>query len=438
MSAVTSRLFDAASWCAGVARAERCPADRLWIDFVCAACGRERAATFRYPSDGASARSLGAIWSTVGGALTQRPVSVDEHDFDAARACPCGAPAHHRRTVAAALLRPMIGTGSLFIALEALDGQTMWRLDDGAATPLRIEDPRQAFGRPLALFEPLASIEVTEGTLALGEGAWLVVGSDAASLSTLARARLGDVDRVVVRLDAGSAQGAPALAAALEAGLAIALIVAQAQVLQHARAWARARLGADVRALDGARLELVTERGCWPIAVAAVALDMAQRGVVLAEACARALADASDALDDRLETLRALVALAPGASFDVEGHLATPRAPDGAQGAPVALAALPAGLHGGPIEELAREAAFYFDAAPPWADRRRVCPCGAAARVELRAVPWPWNGSPSEQPWAVERAADRAVVIALSCDRHVRILPESALRRMNLSLEGGG
>src|SRR5690606_8700885 len=117
--------------------------------------------------------------------------------------------------------------------------------------------------------------------------------------------------------------------------------------------------------------------------------------------------------------------LVPGASFEVEGAKATALLADGRAVRTMELTDLPAGAGTLSADVLAREAAFLFDVAPPWADRGRVCGCGAALSVESRLVAWPWP-EPSTRPrvvrmWAEEGRRGAAEVVALCCDRHVRI-----------------
>jgi hypothetical protein len=86
---------------------------------------------------------------------------------------------------------------------------------------------------------------------------------------------------------------------------------------------------------------------------------------------------------------------------------------------------------------LAREAAFVFDVAPRWADRSRVCPCGAACSVERRLVAWPTEAAGHAQPWLLDLWGNAesqrvAEVVALCCDRHVRIPSEVELREMGI------
>src|SRR6185503_9676739 len=101
-----------------------------------------------------------------------------------------------------------------------------------------------------------------------------------------------------------------------------------------------------------------------------------------------------------------MTALFSGSSFRVEGSRATAQRADGQDGRTLELAEIPAGAGDLPIEALARDAAFLFDAAPPWADRSRVCPCGAGAGFERRLVAWPWRGPAAEKPWVVSTWGD--------------------------------
>ena len=461
VEAARASLLESASWWSAKARSEAFPVDRLWVRFHCGACGTDFDGVFRCPTSpwmgeigSPLYRDAEELARFVEDSLTRRPSAVEDADWKAAAECVCKSPHHQRRVIGAGLFHTVYGraTGLVVARIEGVpDVWLLLRDESGAPDPI-VSSPGElaAFlGRPLTLFDAwrdlVEELPVREGTVigrAVEQGVLLFAAAGEANLSAGIAAHLDASRRVVVRLDASTARspGWPTslqpLADAMDEGAAVALVLERDALLAQSRAWARSRLAADVTIAEGHWL-LRTMTGDWPLAPERIALSMVRFGRTLAEACAAELARAEEALADRLETLRVLTSLVPGASFEVEGTRATARLATGRNGQTIEVTDIPAGASALSPEDLAREAAFLFDVAPPWADRTRVCGCGAARGLERRLVVWPWTGSPAERPWAIrvwgtEQSPSAAEVVALCCDRHARIPSEAELRLMGV------
>ncbi len=461
-AAARAALLDAATAWSAKARLEAFPRDRLWVRAGCGACGRAIDRVFCYGNSpwtggdgGPLYRELGDLPAILDDALRGRPAHVDREQWRLALDCGCGAPAHHRRAHGAALLHAVLGSGAGLVVsnVEPEGGATFLRAADGGASLVPFDGTpegfRAAFGvpfSPLDAWEELArDLPARAGTVfgATAEPgvSWLGAVSEA-ELSAGIAAHLGRAPRIVVRLDPSTVDGPGwpsrlrVVARSIEEGAAVAMVVERDVLLAQARAWARARLGADLRE-DAGRCVLRSERGDWPISPERVALSMVRYGRTLAEACAAELSEARDSLDDRIATLATLTELVPGSSFEVEGTSARARLADGRDGQTLELTEIPPGTGALSRDVLAREAAFFFDVAPPWADRTRVCSCGAAARLERRLVAWPWRGDDGRRPWVVglwgdEREPRAAEVVAIVCDRHATLPAEVELRSSGL------
>ncbi len=454
--AVRAALLDSISWWSAKARTEAIPSDRLWICFSCSSCGAVFDRVLRCPEiqddDARIYRGVGDVDRTLDDLLGARPRFVDPSEWKSASVCVCGAPHHLRTTAAAGLFHTVIGGGA-GLAVARIDGMTTWlRCPDGSGA-LETIDPssfREAFGRPLTLFDPwsdvILKLPLHPGTVVgtpAEPGVFLFAAADRAALDHGIRAKLGAKGRVVVDIEPTTVEGAawPArlllLARAIEEGARAAVVVERGAMLAQARAFARGILGGDVRSGPRDAWMLATEKGEWPVLPMRIALAMAARGHTLGEATAHELTQAAREIEDRIATLTALTAIVPGSSFDVEGSTATARVVDGRPARTIELSDIPHGANALGPEVLAREAAFLFDVAPPWADRSRVCPCGAALAIESRLVSWPWAGPESARPRVVRVLADEgrpgaALVVALACDRHVRIPPERELAQLGI------
>lgn len=451
---IRALLHESASWWSATAQREPLPLDRVWACFHCTSCGEIFDRTFRCPSGpwtGEQAplyRSPAELERVVEDTLASRCSAIAPDEWRRAAECACRAPHHHRRVAAAGLFHTMMGAGAGVLHVRVEGEAPEWlRLPEGAGAPSPAPDLLTAFGGSLTLFDAWAELTqrlpASPGTVVgagAGSGVLVLAASSEADLAAGIRAKLGVVRRIVVRLDASTVLGAAwprsldLLARTLEEGAAAAIVVEHDAMLAQARAWARSRLAADVRDDGQSAWTLTTDHGEWPLAPARIALRMAQLGRTLAEACAHELHEAMAAIDDRIATLGALTSLVPGSAFDVHGTTATARLPDGRSGRTLELTDIPANAGALPSEVIAREAAFFFDVAPPWADRTRVCACGAAMAMERRLVPWPWGGPQDEWPWVVHVWRDEAQVraaeiVALVCGRHVRVPAESELRR---------
>lgn len=470
--AVRTTLFESARRWSVIATSESRSIDRLWIGFECGACGESFGRVFACPEQPAAPLYRGAdeVEGAVDALLAGRCPLIDPPTWRAAAECPCDGPRHLVAARAAALFHPMVGSGAGLVVARIGGGSEWYRLAEGSGA-FGAVDPaslRGAFGRPLTLFDALVELlpqlppkpSTIVGTAA-EPGVWFFAAEGAAALELGVDAKLEGRPRIVVRLEPALARSAlwhPALrelAGVLKERVTVALVVETEALLAQAQVWARARLDGEVHVEPGADLlgsgELrlsaadgsgpapwvfASESGHWPIDPRAIAVTMARTGQPMGEAVASASTEAARALADRVATLRALVEQVPGGSFDVEGAVAIARASDGRAVRTIQLVELPAGAGELPPEMLAREAAFLFDAAPPWASRARVCPCGAALSVESRLVAWPWADA-SRRPKVVRTWADEhrgaAEVVALCCDRHVRIPSVAELEALGLS-----
>ena len=451
-AAARAALRESASWWSAKARHEPLSIDRLWACFSCGACEATFDRVFTCPeSDLPLYRNAGEVEALIAEVQTGRSPLIDAATWRSAAECECRAPHHHVSVGGAGLFHSVIGGGAGVVATR-IGGTAEWhRLSDGSGVlePFDAASLRSALGRPLTLFEawselaprlPVAA-ETVVGTAA-EPGVWLFAAASAAALDLGIQSKLGARARIVVRLEPSTARAAswpPSLgiiASVMEEGAALAIVVERDAMLAQARAWARSRLGCDVRVVDAGRWALASDEAEWPIAELPIALAMTKTGRTLGEAVASALTEAARAIEDRIATLRALIERVPGASFDVEGGKATARLADGRAVRTIELAQLPAGAQSLSAEVLAQEAAFLFDVAPPWADRSRVCPCGAALSIESRLVAWPW-AEPRTRPrvvrmWAEDGRPGAAEVVALCCDRHVRIPSEAELRELGI------
>lgn len=449
---VRAALLESARWWSAKARSEAGAIDRLWVALECRGCGELFDRIFVCPEepDPPLHRTADEVEAALDELFAGRSPLIDEPTWREATSCECGSPRHLASTQGAGLFHAMLGSGAGLVVAR-IGGRTEWyRLADGSGVPEAIEGSsiRASFGRPLSLFEALAELlpqippkpSTVVGTAA-EPGAWFFAAESAAVLELGVDAKLGGRPRILVPLEPAMVRSLlwPAslreLARSIEEGIVVALAVETEALLAQARLWARARLDGDVRVREGGGWAFASERGHWPIEARSIALSMARTGRTSAEVVASALAEASRALTDRIATLHALAEEVPGSSFEVEGEVATARGPDGRAVRTIRLSELPAGAKGLPPEMLAREAAFLFDTAPPWASRARVCPCGAALSIESRLVPWPWP-DPSSRPklvrtWADERGG-AAEVVALCCDRHVRIPSVEELEALGL------
>lgn len=418
-------------WSARVRR-EVLAHDRVWLAFGCGACGATRDAVLEHGASpwlgegGAPLyRTREELEALVGAALRGRPAFVAADDWEALSACPCRAPRHHRRVLGAALLHARPGEGA-GLALLALEGRApAWlRVPDGGV-------PAPTEPGIVTLLDAWAALPDPAEDRAVGReleaGVWLFAATDPARLALAMASTLGTLPRQVALLDA-------TVSRALGRDAARALAVSTDALFARLRAWARSALDADVLRSERGPV-LATAEGDWPLRLDRVVRAMAEHGRTPGEAMAAELDRARRALADRLETLRALTERMPGASFELEGTRAVARRPDGRAGLSVELADLPEGAATLDPALVAREAAFLFDAAPEWADRLRTCPCGAPASLARRLV----GGSPDDAraPWILRwfgpsDAPTAAEVLALACDRHVRVLPEAELRALGL------
>ncbi|MCC6877102.1 MAG: hypothetical protein IT378_22550 [Sandaracinaceae bacterium] len=455
-------LEQSVSWWPARARAEILARDRAWIAFTCGACERAWDRVFRCessPHAGVEGTApLYLLFEDVARvlqeALSGRPAFVDADAWSEAHACECGAPAHHARVAAAALFHTVLGSGAGVVVLrraEAEPALEVARVPEGGLLEAIEPTPsasRASLGHPLTLFESWRELVprlpsepgVVAGNAA-ARGVWIFAARDHDALEHGIRTKVAAKQRVIVELQAPTVRAHwPAslggMAELVEAGGACALVVEREVLVATTRAIARGRRELDVRDVDIDHLELGGLELPWPIAPSHVALAMMRLGRTLPEACAHLIERAADSVAKRIEALRAMCALVPGGSFELEGTRATARHADGRMGRTLDVCDLPEGAAlAGP--ELAREVAFLFDLAPAWADRTRVCPCGAPATVERKLIAWPWRGAPEAAPdplqtFMRENGEGCAVVVALCCDRHVRVLAGAELERLGL------
>lgn len=450
--AMRAALHEAVGLWSSRARTETFPRDRLWIYFTCDACRASYQCVIQVASspwiDGDPPplyHDAAGVDALLERALSSRPVEVDEEEWTRATTCACRAPRHHQRAIGSALLHDVLGCGAAAIASRLGSVREWLRAPDGcgAFAPFDPASFESTFGRPLSLFdswlELAPSLPPRTGSIAgvIAEpGVILFAAPDERALDAGIAAKIGLRPRFSVRIDPSipaTAAWPSSLRHAADDGV-LALVVDRDTMLAQARAWARSRADGDV-AERGDEWTFVCGRGEWPVVPGNVALLMARAGRTLAEACAHAIDEAVRAIDDRIATLTAMTELLPGSSFVVEGTRATARRADGAEGRSLDLDAIPAGAGSLSPEALAREAAFLFDVAPPWADRSKVCACGAAACLERRLTGWPL---PDDRPWLLATWGDgaephAAEVIAICCDRHVRIPSERELRAIGVT-----
>ena len=444
-----ARLREASLWWSAKARGERLVADRLWLAFRCASCGRcvDRALALPgldSPEPPYSTRNEAV--ELVVEASAGRPRGIEESAWDAACRCACGAPPHNGTPIGAALLNASRDGAPLSIHTLLGEPARAARWLDSAGQPRPIELDEVV----LSLFDGWAEV-ATQLPLQRGRvigleptpGVFLFAASDDSELEAAVEATLGDARRLRVKLSVETILSArwprtlEPLAAAARDGAAFGCVIREDTLIAQLRAWARGRMSADVRSTGG-ELFVVTDRGEWRLEPSRIAMRLAQRGYPLRYACALELAGAIDALDDRLETLRRLAELSVGSTFEVTGTTAVARRADGEPGETLELEELPAAAGALAPAVLAREAAYLFKAAPPWADPMRVCPCGAAVSLERRLVEWPWRGDEPPRTirtWGTDEGAQAAEVVALCCDRHVRIPSARALAAAGIDEE---
>lgn len=463
------RLLDDVSWWMAHVREEPCPRDRLWLDLRCGACERSGTAVLRLtaPWTTGAPAWISASWeleARLREAARARPSFLDADAWRDAHACACGAPEHHRRVTGVALLRAMPGSGAGLVAAVPADAGALrrWRVPiGGAAQPLSETDAiDDVFGTPLSQHDGWAPLLerlpappdlLSEHVIGVESepGVWLLIGPSREALRWALAQRLGDAPHLAVDV-APEGLDWPArlepLADAAGRGAGVVAVERDA-AFRQVRAFARGQLHMDARmgedATDGHVITLSDDATSCIAHLEEIALRVAKRGAPLAWAVAGVLSEAAEASAARLGVLKRLVDQVPGASFELERGRVHARRPDGTPGRVLELASLPRDVDAVDEAELARHAAFLFDLAPAWADPTRVCPCGAASTVERRVVPWPWTGEADSKPMLVERlepeGADSpgvAVVVALCCDRHVRVPAAVELERMGLAAGG--
>jgi hypothetical protein len=453
--AARAALREAVGVWAARARREAFPLDRLWVYFACGACEARYQAIIQLPnSPWTSGDAPPLYWfaedveALLESALGARLDVVGEEEWARASECSCRAPKHHRQAIASALFHDVLGTGAAVVAARLGERVEWLRAPDGSAEPAPFEPAsfETVFGRPLSLFdawrELATKLPVPEGTVSgvlVEPGVLLFAAPNEPTLRAGITAKLGPTRRFSVSLDASAPESLAwpsplrRLALHIGEGTALALVVERDAMLAQARTWARSRLDGSVLELGSDEWAYVGERGRWTLAPANIALTMARSGRTLAEGCAHAIDEAARSIEDRIATLEAMIALLPGSSFVVDGTRATAHRSDGGEGRTVELETIPVGAGSLPREALVREASYLFDVAPQWADRTRVCSCGAAASLERRLVPWPFTGDEDDRPWVLAMWGDSdraraAEVLAICCDHHVRVPSERELR----------
>ncbi len=446
-------LSDSASRWSAVGRLHTVPADGLWVCLSCPSCGSMFDRTFRCaPGPWAASaqeplfRDSRELAAVVQEALVARPGAIAEREWEESTQCACGALAERHSS---AVFHAVVGTGASLVAIASVAHEpSLFRLDEGSGSFAELEASpaaiRSSYGHPLTLFDSWAELLAGLASpldsvvgYSAEPGVWLFAAPNEEALESALESAL-DFEAIIVGVTPGTIRSGAwpastiAMTERLEAGLAVALIVERPCLIAQARAWARTRMNADVREREDGMLLLHCVSGEWPIIAGAVTLGMAQFGLTLAQACARSLEEARSALADRTATLRRMTELVPGASFEIEGTTAILSMSHRRDKSLLDLTELPPGAVNLASDELIHQAAFIFETAPLWADRLRVCLCGAPLSIERRLVSWPMSSG--DPPWALthDHEASAAQVVALCCDRHVRVLSEIELRKLGL------
>lgn len=362
---------------------------------------------------------------------------------DAPDPCPCGAPWITLQPVAARFFHAVPGTGAELMAeLSAapgatpaqrwarlpVDGDPAWWDGEGALDAWAVA----AFGRPLTLAALWQTLWQSPGggLAAIEPGYWLYCAPVGATEAPAALEALvaAEPSRRVVALSPRAVQK-PAWAwlreamAAPGARDAVVATVIDAEHFLRRIALAAARVAMEARR-DASGWWLCRQGVSWPVHLSAAMDEAMVLGLDLSAAAAAAVAVVSSQIDRVVAFLQTATAARPGLQFAQEGDGFVPvraGAPTGARPIPLGVAAA-LGDDGAAIE---RDLRFHLDEAPPWADRWRVCPCGAARRLTV--------GAASSARLAAMQAAegagllrwpDAAVdagagLLALACDRHV-------------------
>lgn len=365
------------------------------------------------------------------------------HAGDAPDACPCGAPWVTLQPVAARFFHAVPGTGAELMTEIApgpgasaaqrwahipVDGDPVWWDGEGAVDAWAVA----AFGRPLALSARWQMLWQSPGggLAAIEQGFWLYcapVGATEASAALESLVASGPSLRVVA-LSPRAVQK-PAWAwlreamAAPGARDAVVATVIDADHFVRRIALAAARVAMEARR-DAAGWWLCRQGISWPLNLPAAMDEAMVLGLDLSAAAAAAVAVVSAQIDRVAGFLQAAMAARPGLQFAQEGDAFVPvraGAPAGTRPIPLGVAA----ALGGDGAAIERDLRFHLDEAPPWADRWRVCPCGAARRLTVGAV----SSSRLASMLAAEGAgllhwpdtgvASGAGLLALACDRHV-------------------
>ncbi len=451
----TERLEDALTL--SLARMEReiLPRDRVFLTQKCGACGASWVAGFQFehsPYTGQVGaplyRGLREAIKAAEALLERREPSIESEAWAEARRCECSGPVHLTHSSRVTLVRHLVGAGQS-LAVTCYRGERSHELHriPGRGPILPVADGDEicgVFGRPLSLFDRWEELELPSGRLEAEGGVWLWAGPSAAALSD----RIAELSALIVvgiasdTVASGAWPASEALLAHIEGGGAAALTVERHSMMSALRRQAIAA-GGEAEEAGVGRVTLRLATIPWTLMPHRIAREMARYGQPLSEACAAAVEGGLEGIRRALAFMDAVTHARPSVRFAIDRDRATPVLGDGSRGRAFSLERLPVSPDD---PSFAREVAFLCDPLPEWADPTRTCPCGAPASVQIRIVPADAVelGASPQRPWTLRRwtAADGSEsaleVVALVCDRHVRIEPRVTLEAAALTDEGLG
>jgi hypothetical protein len=374
------------------------------------------------------------------------------HREDRLDPCPCGAPALALDLRAARFFHGVPGSGAellvelryaqqevvgLRVGRATWDGPCAWFAepsDDALAS---------AFGVPLTMARPwravlaapegaVAAVEEGMSVAAFGAGAIGLRASLDEALAGSAELRAyGLTARVVADPSWRWLRDDPSLR---ERPDTVLVMLVRHDVIAARVAVLAARHGLGTRR-EGDALWVEDGVGRWPVDLPTLVEEGFRRGYALSTMAAAAVAQCRERVEAILGFAATIERLRPGVTFAQQDMLLTPTL-DGAAGRPFDLRVAPFGGVAD-ADALERDLRFHFNEAPPWADPRWVCPCGAARWVaervlhdaDLDAMP---GGRADVVVLGAFGDAGASRVLSLECDRHVDYaaapLDDAALR----------